>query len=248
MFESAKLKVEWANSHINQLDSTIRTYIQGKPYELRVDRDFSTGQDRLNCVVKTAAPKTISLIIGDIAHNLRSALDILANDVVERDSGTRGSSEARFPIYFDATGFNGGAKKLKGASADSLAIFERIQPYNTGKKTLRMLHELNIGDKHKLITPVAGFMTVNGIQAKQRNGTGKITVGKAKPIDIFVAGTHWLGLQIASAMNFEFQGYGQITTKIMFDETDAWHIPNVTAVETMMRMSQAVTETIDLFR
>lgn len=248
MFDGAKLKVEWANRQISELSAVVDGYTQRSPYVLKMILDAASGQRGLFCDVKEIVPTAIPLIIGDIGHNLRSALDILANDVVERDSGNRGKSEARFPIYNDPGVFeDAGKKAVKGANSSSFAIFESVQPYKSGDSTLRKLHDLNIGDKHKLVTPMANFLIAGGFKAVQVGTGGTMTIGRARPVDITKIGVHSLGISWHSSLGFEFQDQAEVSIEIRFGPDDSWQIPDISAVETMKRMSKAVANTINLF-
>lgn len=248
MFEGVELKVKWANDHIDKLRSVVEDYIGRAPYEIIINRDPGSGQCGLFCIVKEVIPNFVPLIIGDIAHNLRSALDILANDVVERDSGNRGRSDARFPIFNEAQIFEERGKKgLKGASNQSIVIFESVQPYKTGDDTLRKLHDLNIGDKHKLVTSMANFISAGGFKAVQRGTGGTMSIGKARPVDASKVGAHSLGVSWHESLGFEFQNQSQVSVEIQFNPTDTWHIADISAVEAMSQMSQAVANTIKLF-
>ena len=75
----ARLKVERAGKHLNELDRKVNAFVQrhSKRFSSEVD------PDDLNYVIyalppNPAPPLTFGPIFGDVVHNLRSALDHIA--------------------------------------------------------------------------------------------------------------------------------------------------------------------------
>jgi len=92
-------------------------------------------------------PLEFSVIFGDAAHNLRSALDILMNDVIALSGVT--PKGVYFPFANSEGELDGQIKeKMRGASADIIDIVRALKPYRGGNIVLRALHDLDIRDKH----------------------------------------------------------------------------------------------------
>ena len=90
-------------------------------------------------------------IVGDIIHNLRSALDLLACDLVLANGGN--PKGVYFPFFKTADGLN---KKIKDrdfnrAGPDAVALLTRYQPYEGGDSPLYAIHLLDIIDKHRML-------------------------------------------------------------------------------------------------
>jgi hypothetical protein len=104
------------------------------------------------------------VMIGEIVHNLRSALDHLAYQLVL--TGECGQTLPRqrwrniyFPICDRKSDFRGQlAEKLPGVGLRQLALIEREQPYKTyyviDRSPLRRLRILSNTDKHRVVTPL----------------------------------------------------------------------------------------------
>lgn len=104
------------------------------------------------------------VMIGEIVHNLRSALDHLAYQLVL--TGRCGTSLPRnrwkdihFPIYDTKLSFRDQlSKRLPGVGLRQLALIEREQPYKTyhviERSPLRRLRILSNTDKHRVVTPL----------------------------------------------------------------------------------------------
>lgn|GEM_PF-3236227 len=108
-------------------------------------------------------PDSVLASLGDCIHNLRSALDHLAYNLVLA-SGVKPDNQVTFPVCHTETVRN----KCTGAEEPSLKIdvrddirewIDSVQPYKgttTGKR-LAVLHDLDIIDKHRaqLVTVLA---------------------------------------------------------------------------------------------
>ena len=103
-----------------------------------------------------------ALLIGDCVHNLRSALD----HAVYECSGPTPPFNCEFPIFLDRTALDRPERdkgsylfKIRGITNENVrSIIEAAQPFSRGdgpEHPLWVLHQLDIQDKHRLLTPVA---------------------------------------------------------------------------------------------
>lgn len=101
-------------------------------------------------------------IIGDIIHNLRSSLDLLACEIVRLNKGD--PKDVHFPFAKDATELETMIKNRKIDRADPGAVdlIRALKPYRGGNKALRGVHDLDIVDKHQALLPVMGMITTPG--------------------------------------------------------------------------------------
>ena len=98
-------------------------------------------------------PGIIPLLIGDVIHNLRSALDILICDIAEIRGF--GKDKFDFPFAKDKCNLQKKLRKVHSIIGDDVceAILD-LKPFLGGDELLRGLHDLDIIDKHRLIVPV----------------------------------------------------------------------------------------------
>jgi hypothetical protein len=90
----------------------------------------------------------LPVLIGEIAYNLRSALDYLVFELAKLDSGSE-QSGTQFPIEDDPSRFEGNVSRfLKGVNSRHVAAIERLQPYN-GCDWMGRLRDLSNPDKHR---------------------------------------------------------------------------------------------------
>jgi hypothetical protein len=161
--EGAWLKVDRAGHHLATLDQAIAAWNQDgtQPYALRTtDIDRATGWAEIRLHESSPLPLGWGVIVGDAVHNLRSALDHLAWQVVSRDGGDP-TEQTMFPIVDDAAYWSKAARRrLPGASYESRSFFEELQPYQRSRdprmvkrQPLYVLRELSNIDKHRVVHP-----------------------------------------------------------------------------------------------
>jgi len=168
MFIASRLKIKRANKHIQEFQTFLDAFIKTDFYCLSINKDPKTGNYVGKLIVHSPSAE-LALIIGDTVHNLRSALDALAYEAVEK-SGGQPDRTLRFPIFKERNELIGqiNARKEKspifciGMDIVDL-ILDRIQPYKGGNDSIYGLNRLNVGDKHKLLTPVLSITQVRDV-------------------------------------------------------------------------------------
>jgi hypothetical protein len=159
-FKHARLKLARGRKHIADLEQGIAYFLSQKPH-VAIIAEQSLGllgtryHMHTYCVVEMQ--DELPLIFGDAVHNLRVALDVLANDAVAL-SGTP-PKDVYFPFGKDPEHLEDMIKKkMKGAAPDAKALVRSLKPYDGGNDALRALHDLDIKDKH-----IAPLETENSI-------------------------------------------------------------------------------------
>jgi hypothetical protein len=107
-------------------------------------------------------------IAGDAVHNLYSALDYLAWELVRANGGV-GTNATSFPIFQEEVLYRKEApRKIKGMHADAQRIIEQLQPFKLSPREahpsehfLAVLYELEQADKHRSLN-----LTTIGIEVK----------------------------------------------------------------------------------
>jgi hypothetical protein len=98
-------------------------------------------------------------IAGDVVHNLRSALDHLAQHLAIVGSASLSDKELRqieFPIAETPAKYEADkARKVKGMRLEAIEAIDRLKPYKGGNDALWRIHELDNIDKHRALFTVA---------------------------------------------------------------------------------------------
>jgi hypothetical protein len=155
-----QLKLDRAYEHIEALNSAIQGFLGRRPYELWRRFDPQISEYFVYLRVRDTPPIKWSIIIGEIVHNLRSALDHLAWQLVKAN-GNKPDRATGFPIFSDNPfADNASEKSLErwekmtaGMHTDDIAILKELQPYNRGNRnsSLFILNSLSNHDKHREI-------------------------------------------------------------------------------------------------
>ena len=92
-------KINRADAHLKLLDEEWRKYLgfEPRPYGFTIHMEPQSGNHTIYAEIVRSPPPTFSVIVGDILHNLRSALDHLAWELVKRAGGKPGRHTS-FPI------------------------------------------------------------------------------------------------------------------------------------------------------
>lgn len=158
-FESARIKLDRAKQIGTELDTSVDNYIKSVPTELETEANLRTRIGTTKVRIKKPVPPMIGAIVGDILHNLRSALDTLIYDVSRNHSDFQPNSTS-FPIYGNRSGFERKAftNGLRFSPQSIQLLVQDLQPWKEGHPWLWLLHMANIEDKHRLLTPVASIV------------------------------------------------------------------------------------------
>jgi hypothetical protein len=165
----AWVKINRAKKHLADLDAAIIAFEATEPYFTPVERNPQTGEEVYRFYLHTPIPPEWAAILGDCVHNLRSALDLLANALVVHGGGTP-STYTVFPIssaaHYSASAIASG---LQGASPKAVALIKRMKPYKRGANFFWRLHRLDIADKHRLLVPVAARQQTFSVRSDVRS-------------------------------------------------------------------------------
>ena len=169
LFESAWLKWAWAKAHAETLKAYVWEWGKNPNRDSRIGLlpDYDAKHHRFNVYVATlpALPIEWSVVIGDIAHNYRGALEHVAWALATRGNtppstlSERAQNQIGFPIYECRTTFNSAIRNvLPGVRRADIAVVRRYQPYHGGKRRSRrhafwVLRLVSNDDKHRTIQP-----------------------------------------------------------------------------------------------
>ena len=181
-FVGSKLKIARARRHFTEAKALIYEFTAvAKLTYTEEDIPEAPHMIRYRSGISHSLPRELPLIIGDVVHNLRSALDLMMCDIARLRG--KSASEIKFPFAEDEDSLkrkleNGELRKLGPDVSHALLA---LAPYKGGNIALRGLHDLDIMDKHKLVIPAVtygaiGLNTEWGYMPAQRLPPGGGTV------------------------------------------------------------------------
>lgn len=237
LFQDAKSKIKWANQHIHELNGKLSEFLQPDAYSLAVKHNPDAGIYVLTFTMTKPVPDEIQLRLGDILHHLRTVLDYVAVELVERAGGS--TKHVKFPVRANReeleAALNGGEIKVAGSDIVTL-ILNVIQPYQRGNgDSIFVLHSLDIGDKHFRLTPIISVAALTHVHGRAGPATftdcafgvdagGKVNV-------------------LAMPGKFEFQGYGQPAFAVSFGKGQPFEGQAI--IPTLHQLAQLVAGTVE---
>lgn len=147
------LKLQRAEDHINNLNTQIIAFLAMKPFQLVLQCRPHAGQAALRTKTKIPIPPEFSAIIGDVVHNLRSALDLTIYQMAVGKAPKPDKIQFPFDWGDSAETFATACKKgqVEFAGKKVVEQIEVLKPSKTGNPVLFSVHALNIHDKHRLL-------------------------------------------------------------------------------------------------
>ncbi len=184
-----------------------------------------------------------AVLIGDVLHNLRSALDILWNDVIVECGGAP-TKWSRFPVRDTADELIAPLANLLKQKQIEIEVqrllLDHIKPYEAGNYSIWALDDLNIRDKHQLLIPVLKIMHIRGVCFEDE-------CGKEWPLErLLMADTLWtLPLPEFYRKDIRVKNKGHATTGVFFNHGLPY--AGAPVVPTLDRITKEVLRTVEAF-
>lgn len=176
------VKVDRAYKHLIDFQLEVNRFFRPPyPYEIIPEDDSQARERTYYLRVHKKIPPEFSALIGDIAQNLRCALDHLAWHLVQTSPVTPKARERDiyFPIFEDASEYQTGKlRKIQGMTDAAIQAIDDIKPYGLldknnptagiGNLALYLLSAINIQDKHRLLIPAWTAAPAHSITKSRR--------------------------------------------------------------------------------
>jgi hypothetical protein len=244
-----RLKVRRADKHIEDIETTRKEFVATDPYTHFSYDDPETGDLVYGISVEPHAAeglRDLSIIAGDAIHNLRSALDLLAYQLVDAYSGKAGDATA-FPIWRTEGQFLGGsAGYMRGAHPDAIRVMRNLKPYKGGNETLWRLHRLDATDKHRLLLAVGATQAEILWNFNIGSGDHWVRIKPKRPAILLEDGAEIFRVPAAARDYFESQPKPEFSLYIALREVETPNI-GLDLGSTLRNLSRTTTEIIDLF-
>jgi hypothetical protein len=212
-FSAARLKLERANNHIADLGAIVSALPDA--YASTIETTEKLGQ-----TVKYSPPDVtkiaadMAVIIGDAVHNLRVAVEYAYIGAVERHAPSVCDKHTKFPTGNTREEVE---NRLKGRKIDVLSpklfnwILTGLKPYVVeGNCLAKMLHDLDVSDKHWLLIPLMRVATITDIIVEDEKGC--TVSGNTYPIE----GNGPYHVDFLPTCKVKHKG--KLTVDIVFDE------------------------------
>ena len=170
LFAASSVKVKRAVKHIQELEELLARHEAEHPPVVTVTQSEQGRVERIH-VASKAPPTCFSAIVGDVVHNLRASLDLMAVELVTITSPELSTKSVHFPFSEVATGLESAIKRrdFHRAGDDAVTLLKSLQPYKGGNAALRGLHDLDTKDKHSALIPDAATIVTPMVRANTDN-------------------------------------------------------------------------------
>jgi hypothetical protein len=189
---------------LEELATLISEYSEADPYELTIDTE-SDPPWRIGRIKIPDAPLTEwGVIVGDFAHNLRSALDHLVYQLAVLNECDPEKMGTQFPIFMAEEDYlragNRGRRKGKLSNRDSQlwgvseahkTVIDGLQPFqvdNPEITALAVLNRMSNRDKHRLVSVSHGAMQNRSVIANPADPTTEVEIIEADPSGVLEDG------------------------------------------------------------
>ena len=166
-FAGARARLDRAQEQTQVLQAEFHEFAARSPHAVREIYDAETGRKRAEYLVLEEFPDAWSAVVGEIAYDLRSALDHAVYDLTCIDNGAP-LGHTGFPIFEDEARFDelttrgdpalgSGVFKIRGLNPYAKAAIRSLQPFEARKakpfeeSPLSLLAELNAVDRQRTI-------------------------------------------------------------------------------------------------
>lgn len=228
-------KIARADEHAQLLEREVGAFFDRDPQPVATSVGYfdpESGWHMVYGIVREDPPPRLGVILGDLVHNVRSALDhlvwqlVLWNDETQTE-GPRGNA---FPFAMTKNAWKGASKgPLLGVSDKHRAILREVQPYkgrngpeNTATAALRDLSNV---DKHQVVHPALATILDPGAgphRASFRVGEAKIVAEQVNYGERFKHGAPLMRARTEPPnSNVKVEVDGQIPGDIVFGERGA---------------------------
>lgn len=152
--EGARAKLDRGEDVIEQLNTAIVAYMGESPYEIVGQFEPERSEYVFRGRVTQPVPLVIGVIVGEIIHDVRSALDHLVWQLALLNTATP-TRVTQFPIAISEEEFrsNRGQNMIRDLAPKHRTAIEELQPYK-GTDTGLALYDLRVlsnTDKHRVI-------------------------------------------------------------------------------------------------
>jgi hypothetical protein len=260
--DSAKAQTERAEEQIDRLYGELEAFFKLNPYRLVSEPNPDTPPGGYGLLIRgyidREPPIRLRVLIGEIIHNMRVALDHLVWALVIAN-GRTGNRNTGFPVCDSPHEYEtNGLRKVKRAAAAAQALIESLQPYQGGKHVsfspLYRLHHLDRIHKHRALHVIACAVELRKLWVERSwyesvpgaERTMNIKIPRVKPFDGAAVVTFQNGaeiLRITSSVDVKMQQ--EIALGIAFDEPGV--VQGQTILPTLYELLTFTSGVIDAF-
>lgn len=149
-FEASQIKIDRAKQHLQELTAEISSFFERGAVSVVIEQasEYASVPGEMWAFTYREAepvPATWSAIIGDVLHNLRTSLDLIASDVHRITGGkAKDTRHVHYPFCKSKSDLPEMicSRRLDGIGQDFYNAIEKTAPYKDGNEGLRAIHKM----------------------------------------------------------------------------------------------------------
>lgn len=156
--ESVDAKIARAKEHLSTFETEAETFLQTtRPRFIRKTSTDNTSHWLVFFTEDPFPPIRLSILVGELFYNLRSALDNLVCGLIRKQDQHDPCEGTEFPIFVDAEKYDKKRDRLlRGVPRAACDVINELQPHRRPENTREMdplwiLHTLCNRDKHRAV-------------------------------------------------------------------------------------------------
>jgi hypothetical protein len=176
-FNDAKIKIRRAKRLLIELTSEVDAYVSSNPLTIESKPVTIDGQTGIYQSFLLRGPnEEIAAILGDIIHNLRTALDLSSGELVRSNHGN--DNNVYFPFCDTEEDLENRIKQknFNRAGEKAIALIYSLKPFKGGNTALRAIHDLDVQDKHKALLLTTILMAGPTVSLWNDDGAREISI------------------------------------------------------------------------
>lgn len=241
-FESSRLKVKRAYSHIKELESLFQAFLNSDFCRVVIDGEPGAGPLLIKVVSIASPPPEMSLVIGDAVHNLRASLD----HVIVQIFG-KGSHQTAFPVAKNRD--NPGSHSTYGLIRKTLPklaalLTDEIGIHDTGDVCLWAISALDNIDKHNLLIAVASVQALSNFRVEDKAHNNVFN------LDVVIGPDNRAAIPVSYGARgrLEITSHGQPGAQILFGKDQPLEgRPVVASLKQLAELTLHAIQTLEFF-
>ena len=220
----AWVKHERALGHIQALNAACGRLVgaEPRPYRLAVAFEPDAECHVVRFLELRSPDAQLGAIVGDVAHNLRGALDAAAWQLAIRHDRKAAKASRRlvaFPLCRGEKAFRR-QETLQFFSEHALAVIERLQPYDRpGRRhleSLRLLAALSNADRHRVVAGCFASLDFSGVSYHPEAGSVELVEDFTRPGRVLMGGAPVACVTVEGASETSVHVQGEPTLQVAF--------------------------------
>ena len=180
--KDADRKVARARWHLGVVADSLASFLRRGPYEWSVEPDPAPSEYALVAKRREGLPDDLPLVVGELLHNARSALDVVVGEVSTLKQDQKADrAKLQFPIVSKEDDWDEKAKKqLRDVPRPVVDLIREMQPFGVRRAEFSWLPDLrdaSNADKHRLLHGVVAVGALSKVVIRRLVGSQHFGVG-----------------------------------------------------------------------